>query len=119
MVPVLRAGDADRLGWERNPGAAVDGEELRERLGVLAEHGRLFRRILEMAARAGALREEEDGTFVVEMGSGDPWPPDLPADLDGHAAVMLGRYAHGQTETGLFRRSAAALPEVLRGREDP
>ena len=109
----------DRLGWERTPGALVDSEELREQLGVLAEHGRLFRRILEMAARAGALREEEDGNFIVELGSGDPWPPHLPADLDGHAAVMLGRYAHGQTETGLFRRSAAALPEVLRGREDP
>ena len=112
-------GTLDRLGWERIPGAAVDSEELRERLGVLAEHGRLFRRILEMAARAGALREEEDGTFVVALGSADPWPSDLPADLDGHAAVMLGRYAHGQTETGLFRRSAAALPEVLHGREDP
>ncbi|MDE2973398.1 MAG: SDR family NAD(P)-dependent oxidoreductase [Gemmatimonadota bacterium] len=109
----------DRLGWERVPGAVVHSEELRERLGVLAEHGRLFRRMLEMATRAGALREEEDGNFVVELGSGDPWPSHLSADLDGHAAVMLGRYAHGQTETGLFRRSAAALPEVLRGREDP
>ena len=109
----------DRLGWERSPGAVVDSGELRERLGVLAEHGRLFRRILEMAARAGALRERADGSFVVELGSGDPWPPDLPADPDAHAAVMLGRYAHGRTETGLFRRSAAALPEVLHGREDP
>ena len=112
-------GTLDRLGWQRIPGAVVDSEELRERLGVLAEHGRLFRRILEMAARAGALREKEDGTFLVELGSNDPWPPDLPSDLDGHAAVMLERYAHGQTETGLFRRSAAALPDVLHGREDP
>jgi len=109
----------DRLGWRREPGALVDAEELRERLEVDAEHRRLFRRMLEMAAKSGVLREEEDGRFTVLVGSQDPWPEVLPRDPDGHAAVMAGRYPNGLIEVGLFRRSGGALAEVLRGREDP
>ncbi len=109
----------DRLGWHRRPGASVDSEELRDRLEVDPEHRRLFRRILEMVARAGVLREEEDGRFAVLSGSEDPWPDALPHHPEGHAAVMAGRYPNGLIEVGLFRRSGAALPEVLRGREDP
>ena len=108
----------DRLGWERAPGSVVRPEELRERLGVIPDHERLFRRMLEMAARSGVLKEEDDG-FVVVSGPEDPWPEVLPRDPDRHAGVMSGRYAHGLTEIGLFRRSGGALPEVLRGREDP
>ena len=109
----------DRLGWHRRPGTSVDSEELRDRLEVDLEHRRLFRRMLEMAAKTGVLREEEDGRFTVLSGSADPWPDALPRDPEGHAAVMAGRYPNGLIEVGLFRRSGAALPEVLRGREDP
>ena len=109
----------DRLGWRREAGAAVEADSLREELGVLAEHRRLFRRILEMLAKSRVLTENEDGSFGVVIGSDDPWPAHLPTDPDAHAEVMARRYAHGQTEVGLFRRSGGALPEVLRGREDP
>ena len=109
----------DRLGWRREAGAVVEADSLREELGVLAEHRRLFRRILEMLARSRVLTENEDGSFGVLIGSEDPWPAHLPPDPDAHAEVMARRYAHGQTEVGLFRRSGGALPEVLRGREDP
>ena len=108
----------DRLGLERTPGSIVRPEELRERLGVIPDHERLFRRMLEMAAKSGVLREEDDA-FVVVTGPEDPWPEMLPRDPDTHAAVMARRYSHGLTEVGLFRRSGGALPEVLRGREDP
>ncbi|MCY4647304.1 MAG: SDR family NAD(P)-dependent oxidoreductase [Gammaproteobacteria bacterium] len=108
----------DRLGWQREPGSIVQPEDLRERLGVIPDHQRLFRRMLEMAAKSGVLKESDDG-FVVVAGSEDPWPGVLPRDPDQYADVMAGRYAHGLTETGLFRRSGGALAEVLRGREDP
>ena len=110
----------DRLGWRRSRGERVEPEALRERLGVDPEHRRLFRRILEMVARPGVLAQDEDGSgFVVAVGSEDPWPDVLPSDPEAHAAVMARRYSHGLTEVGLFRRSASALPDVLRGREDP
>ena len=108
----------DALGWERAAGTQVASVELRQRLEVGAEHERLFRRLLEMLVRSGVL-EEKDGAFAVVVGSGDPLPGDLPADPQELAARMAARYAHGSNEIGLFRRSANALPEVLRGRMDP
>ena len=108
----------DALGWRRSRGAAVDPEALREQLGVMPEHSRVFRRMLEMLAKSGVLVEDGSG-FVVALESEDPWPEVLPPKPDAHAAVMARRYSHGLTEVGLFRRSGGALPEVLRGREDP
>ena len=106
------------LGWERSTGSVVDSEELRQSLGVLPEHKRLFRRLFEMLAKSGVVRESEDG-FVVVVGPEDPLPEEMPRDLEDFAAWMLGQYPQGQTEIGLFRRSGLALAEVLRGREDP
>ena len=108
----------DALGWRRSRDATVDPEALREQLGVMPEHSRVFRRMLEMLAKSGVLVEDGSG-FVVALESEDPWPEVLPPKPDAHAAVMARRYSHGLTEVGLFRRSGGALPEVLRGREDP
>ncbi len=108
----------DKLGWERRVGAVVESEELRQWLEVQPEHQRLFRRLLEMLARAGVV-EERDGRFTVRVGSGAPLPDEMHDDPDAFAVRMLGLYAHGTTEIGLFRRSAGALAEVLRGRADP
>ena len=108
----------DKLGWQRVTGARVDSSELREGLGVGAEHERLFRRMLEMQARAGVLEEAGDG-FAVTVASGEPLPEGLADDPDSVAAEMAGRYAHGTTEIGLFRRSADSLADVLQGRMDP
>ena len=52
----------DRLGWQRDAGASVDSEVLRQRLKVGDEHVRLFRRLLEMQVRTGVLTEQ-DGAF--------------------------------------------------------
>ena len=108
----------DKLGWERKEGDAVDSEDLRQRLQVIEAHRRLFRRILEMLARSGVLEESGDG-FLVTVGSGDPLPEGMPGNPDEFATRMAGLYAHGSNEIGLFRRSGAALAEVLRDQADP
>ena len=108
----------EELGWRRVKGESVDPEELRQRLNVLPEHKRLFRRMLEMVAKSGVL-EETDDRFVVLLGSDDPLPEVLLRDLDEFATRMTGMYPDGLTEIGLFRRSGLALGDVLRGQEDP
>ena len=108
----------ERLGWRRRGGDTIDPEDLRQRLEVIEEHGRLFRRMFDLLAKAGVVAEQ-DGGFVVRLSAGDPLPDALPADPDDFAPRMTERYAHGQTEIGLFQRSGRALGDVLRGREDP
>ena len=108
----------EELGWRRVKGETVDAEELRQRLDVLPEHRRVFRRMLEMLDRAGVVEEKSDG-FEVLLGPGDPLPDVLPGDLEEYAEWMFERYPDGQIEIGLFRRSGLALGDVLRGQEDP
>ncbi len=108
----------ERLGWERRAGVRVDAADLRQRLRVLGEHEHLFGRILELLGDAGVLRETAEG-LVVAAGAGDPLPEGLPADPAEEATRLAGLYPHGANEIALLRRSAGALPEVLRGREDP
>ena len=108
----------EKLGWRRTPGEVVDANELRQRLGVIPEHRRLFRRMLEMLAKSGIL-SETDGGFTVVLGPDDPLPEELPPDPEAFAEHMAGLYSHGQTEVGLFRRSGGALADALRGQADP
>ena len=108
----------EELGWARVKGEVVEPEELRERLNVLPEHKRLFRRMLEMGAKSGVLEEKGDG-FAVMIGPGEPLPDVLPKDLEEYAERMTSLYPDGLTEIGLFRRSGIALRDVLRGQADP
>ncbi len=108
----------EELGWRRAKGETVDPEELRGRLGILPEHNRLFRRLLEMLARSGVLKESGDG-FIVVVGPDGPLPEEMPFDLDDFADRMMGLYPQGLIEIGLFRRSGKALGDVLRGQQDP
>ena len=108
----------ETLGWERRAGAAVDPEELRERLDVLPEHSHLLRRMLEILARSGVLRVK-DGDFGVTVGADDPLPDEMPRDVEAFLSEVDGRFPHAVNEIGLFRRCAGALPDVLRGNEDP
>ena len=108
----------ERLGWQRTGGTEIEPDSLRQQLGVLPEHGRVFRRLFELLARAGVVEAAGD-TFVVKSGSIDSLSPEMPRDPEEFAAEMAGRYEHGSTEIGLFRRSADALAEVLTGDADP
>ena len=108
----------EKLGWERKAGDAVDSEGLRQRLGVLDEHSRLFRRMLDLLAQAGVL-EAAGEDFVVAAGAEDPLPEGIPDNPEEFAAQVIERYAYASSEIGIFRRSAGALAEVLRGEEDP
>ena len=108
----------ERLGWQRVQGETVEAEDLRQSLDVLPEHSRLFRRLLEMLARSGVV-EENDRGFTVLVGDRDSLPENLPGNPVNFDQEMIARYSHGLTEIGLFRRSAAALVDVLRGEQDP
>ena len=52
------------------------------------------------------------------VGSEDPLPAAMPDDAEEFAGRMAAQYDHGSNEIGLFRRSANALPDVLRGEAD-
>ncbi len=108
----------EKLGWQREVGTTVDPDELRQRLGVIEDHKRLFRRLFEMLAKSGVLEETEEG-FTVVLGPEDPLPDELPDNPEEFHTRMVELYPHGSTEIGLFRRSGGALTEVLRGQEDP
>ena len=114
----LALASLEKLGWEREAGAVVDAGELSRRLGVEEVHANLFRRMLEILARAGLL-EESDGAFVTALGAGEPLPAGIPPDPEEFAAGIGQTYPHGSHELGLLLRCAGALAEVLRGREDP
>ncbi len=108
----------EELGWKREVGAGIDPEDLRQRLKVGEEHKRLFRRMLEMLAKSGIL-EEEDGGFVVKLGPDDLLPDEIPDDIEKFVTGMIGRYPHGSTEIGLFKRCGSGLLKVLRAQSDP
>lgn len=108
----------DALGWERKKGDTIVAEDLQQQLGVIEEHTRLFRRILEMLAKSGILHEK-DGCFVVKIASGVPLPDAMPKDIDAFLTEMARKYPHGATEIGLFSRCSGALVDVLHGKADP
>ena len=108
----------EQLGWERKVGEFIEPEAVRQRLNVLPEHQRVFRRMFELLVRARVVEETGDG-FVVKVGQDDPLPDDMPRNPGEFADQMNARYWHGATEVGLFRRCGAALADVLIGQADP
>ncbi len=109
----------ERLGWQGTAGEVVEPEGLREQLGVLPEHSRLFRRLFEMLVRAGLAVADGDRFVIASDGPSDPGIQALLDDPEGFASQMADRYWHGSAEIGLFRRSAGALADVLTGDADP
>ena len=108
----------EHLGWERTAGSRIEAASLRRQLGVLDEHEHLFRRMLNLLSDSGLLEKKDDG-YIVAAGSGDSLPEGLSADPSERATRLTALHPHGASEIALFRRCAGALPEVLRGREDP
>ncbi len=108
----------ETLGWQRQASADVDLEDLRARLEILPEHAHLLRRMAEILARSGVLQAKDEG-FAVAIGADDPLPDQMPGDREAFLDETIERFPHAANEIGLFRRCAGALPEVLRGKEDP
>ena len=108
----------DQLGWKRKVGETIEPDALRQELHVVAEHERLFRRILEILALSGVLEEIGAG-FMVKVGQDGPLPEGLSSDPEAFATEMLTRHPHCVTEIRLFGRSGGALSEVLLGSADP
>ena len=108
----------ETLGWQRSATAIVDPEALCEQLEVLPEHTHLLRRMLEILSRSGVLQAKDEG-FVVAVGADAPLPDDMPRDAEAFLTDVTERFPHAANEIGLFRRCAGALPDVLRGDEDP
>ena len=71
-----------------------------------------------MLANSGVLDERGDD-FVVVLGDDDALPVELRDDPEKFHVQMAEKYSQGLTEIGLFRRSGAALADVLRGQADP
>ena len=109
----------DKLGWQRQRGAVINPEELREQLGVLAEHSRLLERMLRLLADGGLLEPAGDGGYRVVVAAGESLPDAVLSDPEPFADQMLELHPHGSNELGLLRRSGSALAEVLRGEVDP
>ncbi len=106
------------LGCHSAAGSVIDPEAWSAELDITGDRARLFRRVFELLARAGVMRETAEG-FHVLVGPDDPLPANLPPDPDAFAADMLERYPHGSIEIALCQRTAAELPGILRRETDP
>ena len=109
----------DRLGWRRRAGAAVDPEALCGELGVVAQHRRLFARLLGILAEAGVLKPEPGGGLTVVVGSEGRLPDEVVGEPASLAERLRIRHQHGSNELALLERCGGALAEVLQGRADP
>ncbi len=109
----------NKMGWQQGRGAIINPEELREQMGVLAEHSRLLERMLRLLADGGLLEHTGDGHYRVMVGASDPLPDEAFSDPEAFADQVEGWHPHGSNELGLLRRSGGALAEVLQGEVDP
>ena len=64
------------LGWNRLPGSPESADGLRRRLGVPDRHGRLFARLLEILASAGALARD-NGVLTVRLPKAEAAKPKI------------------------------------------
>lgn len=102
-----------RLGWTPVVGERVAAEMLRERLGVLPRHRRLFARLLNIGVEAGLLRRDGDEWVVLRA---------LRANeaAAAHAGLVESWRAHGDApELEMTARAGEQLAETLRGAADP
>ncbi|MDE0628792.1 MAG: SDR family NAD(P)-dependent oxidoreductase, partial [Bryobacterales bacterium] len=96
------------LGWEPEPGNRFETDELRRRLMVTGDHGRLFGRLLTVLEEPGLLQREPSGGWCVAA------MPEPPAEREAGPTDTEAE----SIEMGVLRRCGASLAEVLRGRAD-
>ena len=108
----------ERMGWQRQAGAAVMPEQLRRQLNVVDGQRRLFHRLLAILSEAGILERSDEG-YILAITAADPLPDQSLADPDRFAAILRTRHPHGTNELGLLCRCGPALADVLQGLSDP
>ena len=94
----------EELGWDAVLGGCFEEEELRRRLRVTEDHGRLFGRLLRVLEGWGYVVRQEGGGWQVEA----EWV----------AAGASSGVAGDAVELGVLRRCGESFAEVLRGRAD-
>jgi acyl transferase domain-containing protein/acyl carrier protein/ubiquinone/menaquinone biosynthesis C-methylase UbiE/ribosomal protein S18 acetylase RimI-like enzyme len=104
----------NRLGWHPPEGETVLPDELAERLGVVAQHHRLFGRMLEILQQEGALRRVEDvgdhRQVAAELVAEDP---------EKQVAALRQAFPDFEEELSLLHRCGNGLHRVLTGEWDP
>ncbi|MDE0109448.1 MAG: SDR family NAD(P)-dependent oxidoreductase, partial [Bryobacterales bacterium] len=98
----------EQLGWEPSPGDRFETDELRRRLRVTEDHGRLFERLLAVLEEMGLLGREPAGGWHVAA------TPEAPAEPEAEPTDS----AADAIELSVLRRCGESLAEVLRGRAD-
>ena len=106
IVQALRA-----LGFGFEPGQRFSAEGLRERLGVVEPHRRLWARMLEILAEQGVLVAEASMWRVAHT------PP--PVDPASEGEALKQAFPQAVAELVLTNRCGAALAPVLQGHTDP
>jgi acyl transferase domain-containing protein/NADPH:quinone reductase-like Zn-dependent oxidoreductase/SAM-dependent methyltransferase/acyl carrier protein len=107
LVDTLRG-----LGWGIQLGARFREEELREQLGVVGQHRRLFSRLLSILAEEHILARQGE-TWVVER---EPASGTVGAES---VEALRARFPAGGGELGLLARTIPELGACLTGRTDP
>ncbi|MEE2781456.1 MAG: SDR family NAD(P)-dependent oxidoreductase [Planctomycetota bacterium] len=100
------------LGWVPQPGDAFTVDALAEQLGVLAQHRRLFTRLLEIMVEEGILESSERKWSVVTA---------LPTSTDPEQmrSLLVDRFTECGAELELLGRCGGDLAGVLSGKVDP
>ena len=109
----------DQMGWRQRVDAAFETETLCDELGVVAQHRRLFDRLLGILTETGVLRRVPDGGFTVVGGPDAPLGDEELGEPERFVERLRDRHPHGLNELGLLQRCGGALAEVLQGRTDP
>ena len=99
------------LGWGMALADFGTAKELRNRLGVVTRHTRLFERMLEIMEQEGLLRRSESVWEVVQR--------PIVQDVEGLWTSVRAAYPELESELILLRRCGNALVDVLRGGRDP
>ncbi|HEX4446240.1 MAG TPA: type I polyketide synthase [Polyangiaceae bacterium] len=103
------------LGFDETPGRVLTATTEAERLGVVARHGRLFARLLEMLVEDGLLRARSTSFEVI----GPLGPSNLAETATARHQALLTRFAQTDGELSVLQRAGKELARVLRGEQDP
>jgi len=99
------------LGWDPQPGEAIDAETLRVQLGILPRHARLVGRLLDILASEGRLVATPAGWRVAQ--------PLAAAETPSQLDALYRQYPDAIVQLQLVAECGTQLARVLGGDVDP